>query len=219
MKKLLILLACAVSFGACHTFTGPQPGQPAVMPKAGSEFTYRVDAAAGTLQEQTTISSILNDTFVAQRRSDTVNGFSTSANEGYAILNSGDLWPIDTCGCDTLPLPIASHETFVGTPHGPWAPTKLNGFVDTSTSVIYRTQYEGESTIAAVGTNFDCSTVTQTVTVMAESGQAGGGVDTTVATHRYWYSSKLGFFVKDEESYLVHGLDSTIFTRTLISYR
>ena len=219
MKKLIVLLTCAASFAACRTSNGPDASNPAVMPKAGSDFTYQVVGAAGTLQEQATISSILNDTFFAQRRSDTVNGFSTSANEGYALLNSGDLWPIDTCGCDTLPLPIASHETFSGAPHGPWGPTKLNGFVYNITSVIYRTQYEGEASIEAAGTNFLCSQVSETTTIVAQSPVAGGSADTTTITHRYWYSPGLTFFVKDQEFEHSHGGDSTYFTRTLVAYQ
>src|ERR1700733_3853560 len=131
MKKLFVLLTCAVSFAACNSSSGPGFDQSAVMPKAGSVLTYQVVAPQGQLQEQTTITNLSNNSFAAIRKSDTVNGFSTTNSENYSLLASGDLWPIILdCCCDSTPLPIASHRSF--DPHNSLAatPTKLNGFVD-----------------------------------------------------------------------------------------
>jgi hypothetical protein len=224
MKKLFVLLTCAASFAECHTSSGPGFDQSAVMPKAGSQFTYQVVAPQGQLQEITTIKGLSNNTFTASRQSDTVNGFWTSGPQQYLLLSSGDLLPLDSatlCGCDSSPLPIASHKLFDPPDTGPFIPTKLNGFVDNNSSVTTSSQYEGEVTILAAGTNFQCSQVSKSVTIIAISpnATANGQSDTTVITHRYWYSSAIGFFVKDQVIAPVGDSSYTNFTRTLVSYK
>ena len=222
MKKLCVILICAASLAACRSSNGPSFDQAAIMPISGSVFTYQIVAPASQLQELTTITNVSNNTFYALRRSDTVDGFFTSDSEQYLLLASGDLLPLDSatlCGCDSIPLPIASHQLFDPPDTGPFTPTKLNGFVYNNSSVSTRSQYEGEQTIFAAGTNFQCSQVSKTVTIIASSGKAYPIADTTVITHRYWYSSAIGFFVKDQV--IAPADDSTVtnFTRTLVSYK
>lgn len=220
MKKLIIVLTCAASFAACRSSNDPGMDAPAVMPNAGNQYTYQIDAPQGQLQEYTTITNVSNNLFTAIRRSDTVNAFMTSDSERYAILASGDLWPIlSGCCCDSTPLPIASHRSF--DPHygGAAVPTKLNGFVNNNSSVQWHSQYEGEETIFAAGRYFECSKVSKTVTVISVSPSAFGVVDTEWATQRYWYSPEIQFFVKDQELGKSGDSSKTYFTRTLLSYQ
>lgn len=222
MKKLFVLLTCAASFAACHTSSGPGFDESAVMPKAGSEFTYQVVATQGQLQELTTITNLSNNTFTALRQSDTANGFWTSGSQEYLLLSSGDLLPLDSatlCGCDSSPLPIASHKLFDPPDTGPFTPTKLNGYVDQNSSATWHSRYEGEQTIYAAGTNFDCSQVSKTLTIISASGKPNPIADTNIITYRYWYSSAIGFFVKDEEIEQTGGITKTDYTRTLVSYK
>jgi hypothetical protein len=219
MKKLFVILTCAASFAACRSSNGPGFDQAAVMPKAGSEFIYQVVAPQGQLQEITTITNLSNNSFTAIRKSGYVNGFSTSDSEQYSLLASSDLLPLFISTCDSFPLPIATHRSFIS-PNTSGTPTKLNGFVDSNSSVIFQTQYEGEVTINAAGTNFPCSQVSETITVMAVNPlSVGGSVDTQSITHRYWYSSAIGFFVKDQETEQTWSGTKTDYTRTLVSYK
>jgi hypothetical protein len=198
----------------------PATSGSAVMPKLGSEFTYQVTIPTAQLQEQTTITSVVNDTFTATRKSDTLNEFWTSDVEKYVLFSTGDLLPPnDGSTCDSFPLPISSQQSLssVGTVG---IPTKLNGFVDPNSNVVFHTQYEGEESIQAAGTSFLCSQVSKTITVTAVSPTGSSSeVDTESIIHRYWYSPQLGFFVKDQE--LTQMSDSTTinFTRTLVSYK
>ncbi len=218
MKKLCVLLLCAASFAACKSSNGPQSSGAAVMPALGSEFTYQVQDSNATLRELTTITSIVNDSFTATRASNTVNGFSSSGVEQYVLRTSGDLFPINLEPlCDSIPLPIGSHLSFVDT-DATKIPTKLNGFVGLG-GVSWQTHYEGEVTINAAGTNFSCTQVSETIMVVEASGQAPGAVDTQSITHRYWYSPEIGFFVKDEELTQTGDSTSVSFTRTLTSYK
>jgi hypothetical protein len=222
MKKLCVLLTFAASIAACRSSNGPSFDQAAIMPISGSEYTYQVVGPAGQLQEITTITNVSNNSFYALRRSDTVNGFFTSDSEKYQLLTSGDLLPLDSatlCGCDSIPLPIASHKLFDPPDTGVKFPTKLNGFVYNNSGVSTRSEYEGEVTISTAGTNFDCSQVSKTVTLISAAGTADGVADTSVMTHRYWYSAAIGFFVKDEVTEQKSSLLKTDFTRTLVSYK
>ena len=235
MKKICVFLICAAVFAACHSSNGPQTSGPAMMPGLGSEFTYQVVEPTCQLQEQATITSVSIDTFTVTRKSDTVNSFSTTGMEQYVLHPSGDLFPIVfepiTISfepnpitieplCDSIPLPIGSHLSFVDSGGGKF-PTKLNGVVDQNSSVIWQTKYEGEETISAAGTSFPCSKVSETLTISATSGDpnVGSGVETQSVIHRFWYSPQLGFFVKDQE--LTQTGDSTTIslTRTLVSYQ
>ncbi|HET6402000.1 MAG TPA: hypothetical protein VFH95_11450 [Candidatus Kapabacteria bacterium] len=218
MKKLIVVFTCAASFAACRSSNGPGTGAPAVMPNSGNEYTYQVDAPQVQLQEYMTITNVSNNSFTAIRRSDTVNAFSTSDSERYALLASGDLWPIvSDCCCDSTPLPIASHRSFDPHYSGAAVPTKLNGFVNNSSSVLWHSQYEGQEMVFAAGRNFECSKVSKTVTVISISPFAGGGADTESVTHRYWYSPDIQFFVKDQERGKSGDSSNTYFTRTLVS--
>jgi len=212
----------AASFAACNHSTSPQSG-PAVMPNTGAEFTYQVQDSNATLQEQTTITDLSGTTFIATRRSDTVGGFATTSIDTFLLLSDGDLDQLIGCCCDTAPLTIGTHRSFDGTPpDGGGIPTKLNGFVDSSSSVRWHTQYEGEETVTAAGTSFACSKVSKTLTVTAISPNAtsNGQADTESVIHRYWYSPQLGFFVKDQELSQIGNSTTTVnFTRTLVSYK
>jgi hypothetical protein len=236
MKKLCVFLIGAASFAACRSSNGPQTSGPAVMPSLGSEFTYQVIEPTVQLQERTTITSVSNDSFAVTRRSDTENSFFTSDQEQYVLSPSGDLFPIILQPlsitlepnplnieplCDSIPLPIASHLSFVDSDGGEF-PTKLNGVVDQNSSVIWETHYDGEETITAAGTSFPCSEVSETLTIIATSGSVNvnGGVDTGTIIHHYWYSPQLGFFVKDQELTQNGGGTTTVnFTRMLVSYK
>ncbi|HZK77204.1 MAG TPA: hypothetical protein VFD13_09875 [Candidatus Kapabacteria bacterium] len=220
MKKLIVVLTCAASFAACRSSNGPGTGAPAVMPNAGNEYTYQVDAPQGQLQEQTTITNVASNSFTALRRSDSVNNFWTSDSEPCVILTTGDLWPIvSDCCCDSTPLPIASHRSFDPHYSGAAVPTKLNGFVDHNSSVLWHSQYEGNENVFAAGRFFECSQVSKTVTVISISPVAGGGSDTESVTHRYWYSPDIQFFVKDQEIDKSGDSSKIYFTRTLVSYQ
>lgn len=220
MKKLISVLVLATAFSACKSSNGPEAGGSAIMPKAGSEYTYSVVAPAGTLQETATITYAANDSFTVARVSDTVNGFHTTAIEHYVVRSTGDLFLVNSeCDCDTLALPIASHREYTSAGDGIVTPTKENGYVDPNSTVIFETGYEGDGTIPAAGSIFDCAQVHETITVRVASGKANGGEDTTCATHSYWYSPSIAFFVQDLETNRANDRDSTIFTRTLVSYQ
>jgi hypothetical protein len=214
MKKSLVLLTFAALLAACRSSNSPGFDESAVMPKVGSEFTYQVVAPQGQLQEITTITNVSNNTFTALRRSDTANNFWTSDSENYTLVASGDLFPTSISSCDSLPLPIATHTSFIS-PN-----IKLNGYPNSNSSITFQTLYDGEEAIFAAGTNFQCSIVSETVTVIAFSPLAGNSeADTQSVTHRYWYSSAIGFFVKDEAIEQAGGTTKTDFTRTLVSYK
>ncbi len=191
------------------------------MPNTAAEFTYQVQDGNATLQELTIISVLSNNTFIATRKSDTIGGFWTTSIDSFLVLSDGDIDQLIGCCCDTTPLTIGTHRSYNGTPPAGSVPTKLNGIVDTNSSVTWQTQYEGEETINAVGTNFPCSRVSETITVSATSGDPniGGGVETQTVIHRYWYSPELGFFVKDQELSQTGDSTSVTFTRTLVSYK
>ncbi len=222
MKTLLLFLGCIVCFAGCKTSTGPAtPVLPAVMPQNGSAFIYAYSDTipAQQLTEQVTITDTTNSEFYASLVSDTVNGFSTTSIDTFNVLIDGDLKPVMWCCCDTLRLPIGSHLSFTPSPDsGEEIPTKFKGIVDPNSSVTYRTQYEGEVPISAARTNFLCTQVSETITIMAEGPL--GVPDTSVIMRRYWYSATLGYFVKEQEESSTNGGPMSVdWTRILTAYK
>jgi hypothetical protein len=223
MKKLIVVfMGCLVSFAGCKTSTGPAtPAIPAVMPQNGSTFTYAYSGTnpAVQLTEHVTITDTTGSEFYASLVSDTVSGFSTTSIDTFIVLTDGDLKPVMWCCCDTLRLPIGSHLSFTPSPDsGEEIPTKFKGIVDPNSSVIWHTQYEDEETLNAAGTNFQCTQVSETITIIAEGPQ--GVPDTSLIIDRYWYSATLGYFVKEEQEHSNDGAPLSVdWTRILTAYK
>jgi hypothetical protein len=219
MKKLFVVILFSIGFASCQSSNGPMSG-PVAMPKAGNQYTYEVSRPASNqsgavqLQELASITTAANNIFDVSRQSDTINDFYTSTSgEQYQIFNSGDLWPWGiTSSCDSTPLPIASHRSFIS--DSLLTPTKENGFVAMG-SVVWHTRYDGEESVLAAGQTFECSKVEKYVTITTVS--PNGGTATVTDTHVYWYSPAIQFFVKDQ----LLSSDSTgiVYTRTLTSYQ
>ncbi|GEM_PF-4203594 len=232
MKRIIALTILVITSFACKSAISP--GEPATAPKVGSQLVYQVNAshADGTgacvLTEYDTVMSGSSSGFTVARHSDTIGNIATSALDNFLILPSGDLSDVYSCGCDTVPLPIASHQSFDPRPNGFVTPIKLNGFVDPSAHVYLHSQYEGEETIDAAGSSFPCTKVSEieTITMMFPTARAGSQYDTAIITHRFWYSYDLHFFVKDElvqtgTDTITTQLNSTNlnYTRKLVSYK
>lgn len=215
MKQLLLLTTCLLLIASCKPSTGPDAlAIPAVMPQDWSTFTYSYIGAnpAVQLTEHVTILDTIASQFYEIRTSDTVGGFSTDTIEFLQVLANGDL---KRCGCDGLALPIGSHQPYqqMNT-----TPVKRNGIVGDGT-IMTSASYLAEETIRAAGENFLCTKVNWQDSIYLRFGTHS--LDTTfVITDTYWYSAKLGYFVKGQrEQSAIGGQPSTVWSRTLLSYK
>ncbi|MFI5202824.1 MAG: hypothetical protein ACHQNE_10600 [Candidatus Kapaibacterium sp.] len=198
MKKLIILTLCFGWLAGCKSSTGPlPPANPAVMPTDGSTLTYAYSGTnpAVQLAEYATIDTT-NSEFFASRVSDTVDSFSTTAIDTLLILADGDLKFWSFCGCDTVPLPIATHGSQTG--EGASVPVKKDGYVGLG-SIFTRSEYLGEETISAAGEAFPCTKVSESDSISMIFAEHDSLSSTTFRIRTYWYSNDLGYFVKEQQ--------------------
>ncbi|MDP4199664.1 MAG: hypothetical protein Q8922_03575 [Bacteroidota bacterium] len=215
MKQLLLSVLCIVSIAGCKSSTGPDPSaNPAVIPQDGSTFTFRY---AGTdpavqLTEHVTLMDTIASRFYAHRLSDTIGTFSTTAIDSFQVLANGDL---RICGCDNLALPIGTHMPYEMTTT---TPVKKDGVIGDGIITI-RNMYLDDEVMLAAGQYFVCTKLARETTVYTRFGQPS--LDSTfVITDTYWYSAKLGYFVKEQEERSTNGSPAMpAWTRTLLAYK
>jgi hypothetical protein len=217
MKKLCVLLICAGSIVGCKSSSGPTlvNTNPTSIPPDSSLFTYAYSGTnpAVQLTEQVTIVDTTNSEFFADLVSDTIGGFSTTSNTLLSILSDGDI----TLQPDTLPLPIITHASESENIQS--IPLKIEGEVGTGV-IFSHTNYLGEETVTATGESFLCSKVSRTDSVLINFPNVDSLDDTLLNLTTFWYSTQLGYFVKEqEESSNDGGAMNEDWTRILTAYK
>jgi hypothetical protein len=220
MKKLCVLLLCVGSIAGCKSSTEPTSlnNISASMPADSSTFTYAYSDTdtipSKQLTEHVTIVDTTNSEFFADLVSDTVGGFSTTSNSQILVLSDGD---IQILSDDTLTLPIATHQSYTESQSS--IPVLINGEAGTVTFVSH-SDYLGEETISAAGQSLSCSEVSRTDSTLFNVPQNDSLNNTIVIVRTFWYSSQLGYFVKEQEESSSNGGPSGVdYTRILTAYK
>jgi hypothetical protein len=200
----------------CHPSTEPLPSGdgPAVTPADGSQYQYIYTGSdtSGhtlTLNEVVTVSSSGSD-IIAIRTSDTVRHFSTTGRNSYSVRTDGDL-QCNGCTCDWFRFPIQTHQHLSGSVT---TPCKHNGiyFDGLVTTDFY---YRGAENITVGTETFLCSKIERKTNIRAQP--AVKGISPVDQLSIFWYSSKLGYFVKEQCT--TDGHPSGNYTRILVSHR
>jgi hypothetical protein len=190
---------------------GPKPiNSSAIVPPDKSIFNYTFQNTDPSvlLTEQVTIKDVSSSEFVASLLSDTLANFSTTSTDSFAVLTNGDLLGLSSS--DTLP--ISSHKTFSEIPIS--IPVKLNGEEGTGT-IRTGIFYIGQETIFTANENFTCDKVKVVDTVNMVYPSQPSMNSTYIYALIYWYSIKLGYFVKAQE---IESDTNDLWTRILTSY-
>jgi hypothetical protein len=217
MRVFVILASLAIM--SCHSTTQPLASGdgPAVMPPNGSSFDYQyvgtdTSGNAINLHETVTIADTLNG-FSAVRTSDTSHGIQTHDSVIYTILANGDLQ--NNCGCEDYIYPIQSQHTYLVSGDSLLTPSKTNGVYYEANARI-ELSYLGAETLNAAGETFNCSKIQRHTTITASD--VSLKIPTIDETTIFWYSSKFGYFVKEQNT-ISPNVPPGNYTRILIAHR
>lgn len=200
LMRVFTILAL-LAFVSCRPSTAPLPSGdgPAVTPADGSQYIYQyssTDSAGNPLALHETVTIQTGATgFVAASVSDTVRGFNTTSSESYTARTDGDLQC--NCGCNNYIYPIQTQRTYLVGGGSIQTPTKKNG-VAFDANVRIELSYLGAENVTAAGQTFNCAKVQRHSTIKPVDPIPG--VATQEAITIFWYSSKLGYFVKEQNT-------------------
>lgn len=210
--SLILLLLCAASCRDMTLMPLSSGDGPAVVPPNGSQYVYRYTGSEASGKQVTFLETVSIQTtdrgFVATRRQDSASCISTYEVDSLMVLSDGDLSTI--CGCrDIYPIQTQSTITITTT-----SPAKYNGAAYQE-QVVSEYDYVGAENLVVDSVSYLCSKLTRTIAIAPVEPIAG--VASIHVASTFWYSSKLGYFVKEQGTEEAN--PGYTFTRLLVSHR